>query len=162
MLRLGMTPDEAFKMGLRNPDTGVAARDWFAVGCIFSPQGVEKDGEAFLGYRVLTCMDVATGYFMHMELMVRDPEPLTCGELVHVIESLLDKHGRPFKGLVVSHSCWLSSLELAMDDDTAEQGAYVEALGHSFGPMPDREKKDLSKWAEDNGMILLFDGDQIF
>lgn len=157
-----MTPEKAFKKGLCNPDTGMCARDWFAIGCLFSPQGVvDGDGQVFMGYRVVTAIDAATTYFMHMQTMVRDPEPLTAGELIEFFEALLKKFGRPRKGLVVSHSCWLSSLELAMDDDTAEQGEFLQAIGHSFGPMADREKGDLTKWATDRGLELLFDGDQI-
>ena len=156
-----MTPEQAFKMGGRHPRSGLWARQWYAVGTVFFPQGVEDQGKAFLGFRMLTCMDMASHYNMDFRALLKDPEPLTAVELIEFSQSLIDKFGKPSAGFIYSHSCWLSSTELVLDEDTAEQGEFLEQLGFAFGPMPQREKDDLEKWGRDHGFVVVFDANQV-
>ena len=156
-----MTPERAFKSGGRNPNSGLWAGEWYAVGCVFFPQVVEDGGKQFFGFRMLTCMDVASTFLLGHQLLLRDPEALRSGEVIEFAERILDKFPSRLKGMVSSHSCWLSSLELVMDDETEEQGRFLEASGLSFGPMADGDKAELVAWGTGRGLAILFDGDQI-
>jgi hypothetical protein len=119
-------------------------------------------GEVLLGVRQVTALDVASGFFMGFDMLPESPDALRATRLIPFMERICDDFGMPSKGWVVSHSCWLSSLELALDEDTAEQGEFLEQNGIQFGPMPQRDKDEISAWGVSRGIRIIFDGDQIF
>jgi hypothetical protein len=120
------------------------------------------DDKLFLGVRAVTALDMASGYFMGFDMRPEAPDAVRAHQLIPFLERICDEHGAPSKGWVVSHSCWLSSLELALDDDTADQGRFLEENGIEFGPMSDKDKAEIIAWGERSGLNILFDGDQIF
>ena len=157
-----MTPEQAFKSGGRNPNSGLWVREWFAFGSVFTPNPIMHEGEVLLGIRQVTALDVASGYFMGFDMLPEAPDTLRATRLIPFMERIFDDFGVPSKGCVVSHSCWLSSLELELDEDTAEQGEFLEKCGIQFGPMPDLDKTEISAWGDSRGIKILYDGDQIF
>jgi hypothetical protein len=157
-----MTPEQAFRSGGRNPNSGIWVREWFACGSVFTPQPILHEGELLFGVRSVTALDVASGFFMGFDMQPEPPDAVRAHRLIPFLERICDEYGDPSKGWVVSHSCWLSSLELALDDDTAEQGRFLETNGIEFGPMPDSDKAEISAWGSKRGFSILYDGDQIF
>lgn len=157
-----MTPEQAFRSGGWNPDIGHWVRDWFVCGSVFTPQSIMHEGELLFGVRVVTALDFASGFCMGFDMPPEPPNAVRAHRLIPFLERICDEYGDPSKGWVVSHSCWLSSLELALDDDTAVQGRFLADHGIEFGPMSDSDKADIRAWGFKRGFDILYDGDQIF
>ena len=104
---------------------------------------------------------MACDFILGFEPLPKDPDTLDLSDLVPFLDKITNDHGEPTKGYILSHSSWLSSTELAVDEDTAEQGEFLEQFGISFGPMPDSDKDRLLKWASERDRIFIFDADQI-
>ena len=157
-----MTPEQAFRSGGRNPNNGLWVREWFAFVSAFTQYPLMYEGGEQLDIRLVTAIDVASGYRMGFDILPEATGTLRATRLIPFMERIFDDFGVPSKGCVVSHSCWLSSLELALDEDTAEQGEFLERCGIQFGPMPDMDKAEISAWGDSRGIKIIYDGDQIF
>ena len=156
-----MTPEQAFKSGGRNPKTGLWVHEWYACGSVFMPRPVLHEGKILLGIRQLTALDMASHFCMDFDMEPEAPDTLRANRLIPFLERVGERHGRPSKGWVISHSSWLSSLELALDDDTAQQGRFLEQAGIEFGPMSDRDKREIEAWGAKQEISVIFDADQI-
>jgi len=156
-----MNTKELFARGGMNPDNGFRVRDWFACGSMFAPQPIEHEGERIFGPRVILALDLASGHFLRTEMESRHPRALVASEVIPFVDRVCEEYGGPMVGWIFSHTCWCSSLELAMEDATARQGEYLEQCGVEFGPMADREMNDLREWAAGKGFKVVFDESQI-
>ena len=156
-----MTPKEAYLSGGRHPKTGWRVGDWYGFVCTFFPKVLAHEGNELHGCRAIHAMDMASGFAMEFDAVPEEPTTIRSSRLIPFIERVFEVRGKPRKGLVVSHSCWLSSLELSLDEDTAMQGLALEEMGIEFGPMPDTDKDEIRKWALAHGVELFFDADQV-
>lgn len=158
-----MTPEEHFKTLELDPDTGVYPRDWFAFGTVFQPKPIAyNEGTIIHGMRTLTAMDVASRFMLGFELIEKKPGIVYASRLIPFINRMFSEFSKPQKGVVVSHSCWLSSSQLAADPDTRGQSHCLQEAGVRFEAMPEREKEKLRDWANEAGIDLLFSGDEIY
>lgn len=110
---------------------------------------------------MLTAVDIVSVEMLGSRVIEKKPGAVYASSLIPFAESVFDAVAKPAKGVVVSHSCWLSSLGLLADPDTAVQGEFLRDAGISFPAMPDREREKLVEWGEAQGLAVLFDGDQI-
>jgi len=156
-----MSPKEAFESRGRNPKTGLWVKDWYCMGCVFSPQPVLSQGRLLVGFRTLVCTDAASYFLMHWSPIRGGRDRLTADQVIGFFSGVLDKHGPPRLGVVVSHSAWLSSTELAIDPDTAPQGEFLAASGISFPPMAAVDCDAIRAWADALGIAREFDADNI-
>src|ERR1700731_686925 len=124
-----MTPKRAFESGGFNPNNGLRVKQWYAVGCTFIPRRVRFETEILFGFRHLACMDVASHYTMHHKPLPRQPDPLKATDVIGFLSEVVQQHGRPSEGIVISHSAWLSSTEMLLDEDTAPQGQFLPEWG---------------------------------
>jgi len=156
-----MSPKEAFDSGGFNPNNGLRVKQWYGVGCTFIPRRVRFEDEIFFGFRVLGCMDIASHYSMHHKPLPRQPAPLQAAEIIDFLSEVIDQHGPPLDGVVISHSAWLSSTEMLLDEDTAPQGEFLQAEEIEFGPMPDSVKQAVVAWVTSLGVKCEFNADNI-
>lgn len=156
-----MDDEQRFFLGEPNSQNGVLLREWFCIGCSFIPDFPPEQGEKFFGFRQLAAVDISSAFSMGYHHIISDPDTLDFAAVVPFLENLEHHFGVPLKGYVLSHSCWLSSVELLVDEDTAESGEFLEEIGVSFGPMTDFDKQKLVEWAEDKGCKMLFDADAL-
>ena len=125
------------------------------------PEPYSQDGKEGFGFRIVIGVDEATNFILSMHPFHKPPSVLNYAELVPIMDDVIERFGVPNKGFVISHSSWLSSTELVIDEDTSEQGEFLEEIGASFGPMTDSDKDAFRKWADSHGVLMLFDADQI-
>ena len=128
---------------------------------MFLPQAYSHDGEEGFGFRMVVGVDEATNFILSMHPFYFPPAVLNYAELVPIMDDVVHRFGLPTKGFIISHSCWLSSTELVIDEDTNEQGEFLEGIGATFGPMSDTDKDRFRAWADSMGVLMLFDADQI-
>jgi hypothetical protein len=156
-----MTPRERFQLGGQNPETGIWVREWYGIGSVFTPQRVLYQGTEIFGLRQLIATDLACQFILGFEALPKFPDAVDASELIPLLNKITEDHGPPTKGYIISHSCWLSSTELAVDEDTAVQGEFLELNGIHFGPMTEITKSRLDKWADERSAILIYDGNRI-
>lgn len=156
-----MTPEQAFKSGGQHPITGWRVRDWYGFVSVFTQARVMNEGAEIIGLRQVVAKDMASGYVMAFDALPEQPGTLRCSRLIPFIDRVCGERGQPIKGIVISHSCWFSSLELEIDEDTAEQGEFLREFGIEFAPMPDTDKEEIRAWGAAMGLAVLFDADQI-
>jgi hypothetical protein len=156
-----MTPKRAFESGGFNPNNGLHVKQWYGVGCTFVPQRVRFEGEILFGFRLLACMDVASHYTMHHKPLPRPPDPLKAVDVIEFLSEAVQQYGPPHDGIVVSHSAWLSSTEMLLDEDTAPQGQFLQREEIEFGPMEHGDKQAIETWVQSLGVRCEFNADNI-
>lgn len=156
-----MSPTERFRLGGRNPETGILIRDWFGIGSVFTPQRVMYEGTELIGLRQLVASDLGCQFVLGVEMLPKIPTAVDATELIPFLDKITKDHGPPNKGYIISHSCWLSSTELAVDESTADQGEFLEVCGIHFDPMSEATMERLNEWASARSTILIYDGDKI-
>lgn len=98
---------------------------------------------------------------MHCDHIPEDPTPLSFEQIVHLLEGNFAKYQRSKVGIVISHSAWLSSHELYLDEDTAPQGEFLHRNGIEFGPMTQENKEKIYRWGNSLGLAVEFNADNI-
>jgi hypothetical protein len=154
--------DELFRSGWRNPETGFRSRDWFAVGCIFSQTPIVKDDQILIAMRMMLSTDVATTYVLGHEPIAEKTDALDSDQVINFLKKITERHGTPRCGFVISHSAWLSSEELALDEDTAPRAEVLKQFDVHFGSMQFGDKSRIEAWVKDTLRVRCeFDGNKI-
>ncbi|HEY3897352.1 MAG TPA: hypothetical protein VGM54_02000 [Chthoniobacter sp.] len=156
-----MTPKRAFDSGGQNPNSSLWVRDWYGVGCTFVPNRVRHQGVILFGFRILGCMDMASHYSMYQHFIPQPPDALRATDVIQCLEDTIARHGPPRIGVAISHSVWLSSAELLLDEDTRPQGKFLHDNEIEFGPMSYQEKVKIEAWASKFDIHCEFDADNI-
>jgi hypothetical protein len=155
-----MTPEKAYATKGRNPNTGYWVNDWHVYGSLFFPQGVLHEGEPIFGMRHISSMDFASGFHMGFDVIPTPPDKLSAGTVIKFLDRIADERGLPRIGIVISHSCWLSSEEFS-DPDTADRGDVILQYGIKFEGMNPEDKALIVDWGVERGIHVIFDGDLI-
>ena len=131
------------------------------MGCVFCPQPVQKEDEILIGFRMLSIVDIASGYIMHFDHLPCAPSAVDSATVIKLLSDAIKIHGAPRQGIVISHSVWLSSTELALDEDTATQGEFLQRYDIQFGPMTHEDKVRIRDWILSLGVRCEFNADNI-
>jgi hypothetical protein len=153
-----MTPKDAFNSGGQNPNSEIWVKDWYLMGCIFSATPVQHQGEVLIGMRIASVIDVASYYTMGYIAIPKPPTAMNYDDVIGLLTTVLKQHGPPKCGIVISHSCWLSSSAMLKDADIAPRIETLKNKGIKFGPMKDDDKKRIIRWVEvEDGLRCEFD-----
>lgn len=142
---------------------GIEPGDWFSITCDFAPPEIaEAEGRA-LGARTMAAQDACLRDegFLLWQVLDHEPDALVFGEMLPFLDHVVGVAGKPGRGWVISHSCWQSSVELAVDDVNWIHGEMLEAAGIAFGPMRAEDRNALCEWAHRRGEAVLFDADDL-
>ena len=156
-----MTPKEAYETKGQNPKSGIWVNEWHAYGSVFMPNSVKVGEGVITGMRTINSSDIASGFVMDIELVAMEPDAITGSQIISFIERVIKGYSKPSRGVIISHSCWLSSCELVEDEDTEQQGLFLESEGIKFDSMSQNTKDELLAWGRDNDLIILFDANEI-
>ncbi len=156
------TPQEFFDAGAFNPEIGLRVRDWYAIGSAFLPQPIQHNDGVIVAARNLLCSDVASYFMMDFEIVARQTDATQAGDIIPMLERVFDKYGKPTHGVIVSHSVWVSSDEMASDEDMVDRGADLQSVGVSFDAMSETEKRKLEQWIIAQGVRCEFDANNVF
>jgi hypothetical protein len=148
---------------LRGRLPGIEPGDWFSVSCDFAPPEIAQAHGCAVGTRTVICEDACLRRegFLLWEVLNHEIEPLRFAELLPFLNNVVVEVGVPRRGWVISHSCWQSSVELAVDDVNWVHGEMMERLGVAFGPMAAVERAALVQWAVASGWRVLFNADDL-
>jgi len=156
-----MTSEEVYATKGKNPNTGIWVNEWHCYGSAFMPQKVKVKEELIQGMRTIGVSDLASGFFMDFEAIPEKPNSIESSQIISLIERVNQKYGKPTKGIVISHSCWLSSSELANDKDTRDQGEFLDSIEVNFEAMSPSTKDEILAWGVTNDLTIIFDADEI-
>lgn len=118
-----------------------AVGDWFALGSVFTPFSVQKDGQVFTGMRQILCIDVASHYVMDFVTLPSTPGTLLSRDILFFVAKVMTEKGMPRKGFILLKSAVLSSDELAQDPDTIAQGLFLRSIQANFPAMTDTDRE---------------------
>jgi hypothetical protein len=157
-----MTPKDAFNSGGQNPNTGMRVKDWYLMGCIFAGTAVEYQGQVLVRTRIASVIDVASHYTMAFTPIPKPPTAMNSEEVVGLLTTVLKQHGPPRCGIVISHSCWLSSADMLKDADIAPRLKTLKTEGIQFGPMEQADRDRVETWVKSMvGVRCEFDPDNM-
>ena len=114
--------------------------DWFAIGTLFAPCAIQYEGRPIAGIRQLLCIDVTSHYIMDSVGLMREPDVVTAKDVLYFVTKVMTEQGMPRKGFIVLKSTYLSSHDLADDEQTQRQGAFLASIGVSFPAMTEEDK----------------------
>ena len=117
-----------------------AVGDWFALGSVFTPMRIDCEGKELIGMRQLVCIDVTSHYIIDFVPLKSNPEAVLSKYLLFFVAKVMTEKGVPKKGFIVLKSAVLSSDDLAQDNDTSTQGAFIRSCGLVFPAMADKER----------------------
>jgi hypothetical protein len=131
------------------------------VGCDFFSEPVQYNDQVIFGLRILAIVDIASHFFMHKMMNPTPPAALKSHEVIAFLKETIEQYGVPRRGVVVNHSAWLSSTELALDEDTAPRGEFLQKYDIQFGPMAVEDEERIHGWITSLGIRCEFDADNI-
>lgn len=149
------TVGEMFKRRALDPETGLRAGDWYAVGALL----LETPGGRFPAAQVVTVMDVASGFVVGHATPERAPAALSAAEVISALAAAFAAHGPPAAGVCFSVRALASSLEMLSDEWGCGEGETLRRLGIVFGPMGAGTRAAIREWVRARGLRCEFGTD---
>lgn len=141
--------------------------DWFVIGQILQgpfwfddPHSGTPCATKFgvnVGVQALAVIDIANQRQLHARPVQKTPSPFTASEVLEFIGEVLQKHGHPKKGILISKSVWQSSNEMLMEDGIEERARILEQLDIQIDPMAQKDKDEIAVRLTQLRLQVLFD-----